>query len=76
MEGGGSSVLITERQRNLLTDASLCLRETIVQIDGGDETDIIASTLHGFVNTIKDVVGEIPNKDIMQNIFNSFCVGK
>ena len=69
-------MLITERQRNLLADASLCLKETIVQIDGGVETDIIASTLHGFVATIKDVVGEIPNKDVLQNIFSTFCVGK
>ncbi len=69
-------VLITQRQRKLLADAALCLEEAIVQLDAGVETDIIASTLQGFVVTIKDVVGEIPNKGVLQNIFSTFCVGK
>ena len=71
-----SMVLITQRQRNLLSDAALCLEGAIVQLDTGVETDIIASTLQGFVVIIKDVVGEIPNKDVLQNIFSTFCVGK
>ena len=69
-------VLITQRQRKLLADASHCLDEACLQLDAGVETDIIASTLQGFVMSIKDVVGEIPNKDVVQNIFSSFCVGK
>jgi len=28
------------------------------------------------VVSIKDVVGEIPNKEVLQNIFSTFCVGK
>ena len=71
-----SSVLITERQRKLLTEASLSLKESIIQLDDGVETDIIASTLQGFVASIKDVVGEIPNQDVLKNIFSTFCVGK
>ena len=71
-----SLVLITRRQRTLLSDASLCLDEAMDQLSAGVETDIIASTLQGFVVSIKDVVGEIPNKEVVQNIFNTFCVGK
>jgi tRNA modification GTPase len=68
--------MITQRQRGLLEEASLCLNEAIEQLDAGIETDIVASTLNGFVVAIKDVVGEIPNKEIVQNIFSNFCVGK
>jgi len=68
--------MITRRQRGLLEESSLCLKEAMGQLDSGIETDIIASTLNGFVVIIKDVVGEIPNKEIIQNIFNNFCVGK
>ena len=71
-----SMVLITQRQRKLLADADLCLDEVIIQLDSSVETDILASTLQGFVVIIKDVVGEIPNKDVLQNIFSTFCVGK
>jgi len=68
--------MITQRQRGLLEEASLCLNEAIEQLHAGIETDIVASTLNGFVVAIKDVVGEIPNKEIVQNIFSNFCVGK
>ena len=68
--------MITKRQRGLLEEASLCLNEAIEQLDADIETDIVASTLNGFVVVIKDVVGEIPNKEIVQNIFSNFCVGK
>ena len=71
-----SMFLITQRQRTLLADAGLCLEEAIIQLNAGVETDVIASTLRGFVVSIKDVVGEIPNKDVLQNIFSTFCVGK
>ena len=50
--------------------------EAIEQLDADIETDIVASTLYGFVVAIKDVVGEIHNKEIVQNIFSNFCVGK
>ena len=71
-----SGFMISQRQRGLLENSLLCLDEAIVQLDSGIETDIIASTLNGFVVGIKDIVGEIPNKDVVQNIFNNFCVGK
>ena len=69
-------VLVTKRQRQLLKDSMVSINESINQLEAGVGTDIIASTLRGFVISISDVVGEIPNKDVMENIFNSFCVGK
>jgi tRNA modification GTPase len=69
-------VLVTKRQRQLLENSMFFINESINQLDAGVETDIIASTLRSFVISISDVVGEIPNKDVMKNIFNSFCVGK
>jgi len=71
-----SVFMISQRQRGLLEDSLLCLDEAIVQLDSEIETDIIASTLNGFVVAIKEIIGEIPNKDIVQNIFNNFCIGK
>ena len=68
--------MITQRQRGLLEESAICLNEAIDQLDAEIETDIVASTLNGFVVAIKDVVGEIPNKDVVQNIFSNFCVGK
>ena len=69
-------ILITQRQRSLLQSSLDSIDDIIIQLDSNIETDIIASTLQGFVVSIKDVVGEIPNKDVLQNIFSTFCVGK
>ncbi len=69
-------VLIAKRQRNLLGEAASSVAVVIKQIDDGVETDILASGLRGFVEILKEVVGEIPNKAVLNNIFSNFCVGK
>jgi tRNA U34 5-carboxymethylaminomethyl modifying GTPase MnmE/TrmE len=69
-------VLITERQRGLLERSLTHLDASIGQIKSGDGMDIVASTLRGFILSIKEIVGEIQNKEIIENIFNNFCVGK
>ena len=72
----GVSVLITGRQRDLLANSNKYLTQAIEQLIAGVSLDIVASTLQGFVLSIKEVVGEIPDDDILNNIFNNFCVGK
>ena len=69
-------VLITRRQRSLLESSRSSISALIKQIDCGVETDVLASGLHGFVTILKDVVGEIPDVDVLNHIFSNFCVGK
>ena len=38
--------------------------------------DVVASTLRGFVMSISEIIGEVPDRDIIENIFRNFCVGK
>ncbi|SVD80590.1 uncharacterized protein METZ01_LOCUS433444, partial [marine metagenome] len=70
------NVLLTLRQRNLIEASLVSINGLIGQIDAGVESDILASSLRGFVIILKDVFGEIPNDDILNNIFSNFCVGK
>jgi tRNA modification GTPase len=72
----GVGVLITERQRSLLEQSSAHLGAAIEQLESDVSMDIVASTLRGFVLSIKEIVGEFQNKEIIENIFNNFCVGK
>ena len=69
-------ILVAKRQRDLLMTALSSVAVVIKQIDAGIDTDILASGLHGFVAILKEVVGEIPNRDVLNNIFSNFCVGK
>jgi len=69
-------ILVTRRQRGLLKRALSSIVVLIEQIDNGVETDIIASGIRGFVSILEEVLGEIPNEDIINNIFSNFCIGK
>ena len=67
-------VLVTKRQRQLLENSMFFINESINQLDAGVETDIIASTLRSFVISISDVVGEIPNKDVLKIFLTVFVL--
>ena len=69
-------ILVTRRQRVLLKRALSSTVVLVDQIDNGIETDIIASGIRGFVSILEEVLGEIPNEDIINNIFSNFCIGK
>ena len=69
-------VLITGRQRELMSDSNKLLTMAVDQVDLGVGLDVVASTLRGFVLSIKEVVGEVPDKEVLQNIFTNFCIGK
>ena len=69
-------VLITHRQRNLLKDSLLAINDVIQQIEAFVSADVLASGLRGFVVILREVLGEIPNDDVLNNIFSKFCIGK
>ena len=69
-------VLITARQRGLLEVSGNHLELAVEQLESGVGMDVVASTLRGFVLSLKEIVGEILDNDIIENIFKNFCVGK
>jgi len=69
-------ILVTQRQRKLLQSSLYSINDIIEQLRSNVQADIIASSLRGFVISIKDVIGEIPNRDVLNHIFSNFCVGK
>ena len=69
-------IMITQRQIRLLEISSSYILTAINQIEEDLGADIVASTLHSFTDSIKEVIGDIPNHEIIDNIFSSFCVGK
>lgn len=69
-------MMINRRQLELLKGSSKYICSAIKQIEEKRGVDVLASTLHIFVDTIREVVGDIPNKEIISKIFNEFCVGK
>ena len=68
--------LITNRQRKLLESSLVSLNDAISQLDAGLGIDIVSSSIRGFIIDIRDVVGEIPNRDVFNHVFSNFCIGK
>ncbi len=70
------NILINKRQRNLLVKSLNILDLAKKQIKDDIGMDIVASTLRGFTLMIEEIIGEVYDKDVIDNIFKSFCVGK
>ena len=68
--------LITNRQRGLLRDSLDCLNLAHKQLKSNVGMDVVASTVRGFSLALMEIIGEIPDKDIIENIFKNFCIGK
>ena len=69
-------VLINKRQSSCLEAGLNSINLISIQLADGLEMDIVASTLRNFINILSDMIGDISDESIINNIFNSFCVGK
>ena len=71
-----SVFLMTARQNTLLLKANTFINNTLNSFSSGHEMDMLASDLHELVRILDEVVGIITNREIIENIFSNFCVGK
>ena len=69
-------IIVSKRQRHLLLKAKDLSKQALGLATNNIETDILASILHGLNDSLGEVVGNISNKDVVNNIFSEFCVGK
>jgi len=72
----GSLTMISERQLDLISLAGRRLTIILNKLNEGVEMDIIASLIRNVIILLEELLGKIDNKDIIKNIFNSFCIGK
>ena len=73
---GYENIFLNIRQGTLLKEALGFVNKAIKLSDHNVSTDILASTLASFIASLEEIVGEIPNKEIVNEIFTNFCVGK
>ena len=71
-----SPLLITDRQRIILSSSCNQLDMAIKGLDRSLSMDIVASLLRDFIYSLEEVVGTVSNKDVLDKIFNTFCIGK
>jgi len=72
-----SAVIITrERHKDALLRTNLSLKRSINSIRLGAAPEIITIDLREALEHLDVILGKTENDDILNNIFNNFCVGK
>ena len=69
-------VQLSAGQLAMLKNSLVLLNRVTESMKSGYTMDIIASEIRQFVDCIERVTGEIADEDVVNNIFESFCVGK
>jgi tRNA modification GTPase len=66
----------TARQKKLVDAACALLEEALALTESEEPLDIIAPLLREAVNLLGEITGEVSTADILEEMFNRFCVGK
>ena len=76
MEKGISSLVLNERQREILIFVRDHLREALNTLEKGYTADTISLDLRKALGHLDRVVGRDFTEDLLDTIFSNFCVGK
>ena len=68
--------LINKRHYALIKKSKIQIERAIDGLSSGMTHDILADILHEFLFTFNNISTPVGRKDIINNIFSSFCVGK
>ena len=69
-------VILHARQRDILADILVALREARGALGAGGSEEVAAEELRKAVSLIGRLTGEVRSEEIMTDIFSRFCVGK
>lgn len=75
-EGVGTPSLYGERNLGLLRNARSDLGDCLKAIEQGQPSDIVSSILLSAYNNVREILGEGATRDLSDEIFSRFCVGK
>jgi tRNA modification GTPase len=66
----------SERQKDLIRAALASVEEALALADRGEALDLAAPLLREGVNCLGEITGEVSTAEILETMFNRFCVGK
>jgi tRNA modification GTPase len=75
--GGSYDILVTNsRHFSALQKASAELDCALDTLNNNKEPELIAYDIRSAMDMLGEIIGEVTNNEILDKIFNSFCVGK
>ena len=72
----GLPIIASSRQKSLIERSVTLTEECIRKLENDMEVDLIISELRGIITNLENIIGVIPNDEVMENIFKNFCIGK
>jgi tRNA modification GTPase len=69
-------VVINARHQVLLQQASQALQQALQQKKRNAPPELISSDLREALHAIGEIVGQVTNEDILDRLFQNFCLGK
>lgn len=71
-----STVSLNARHFNHLTQAEKMLGDSLTLMVNDESPDLVALDLHGALREIYSILGEVYDDQVMDQVFNQFCIGK
>jgi tRNA modification GTPase len=76
----GEAVVLSERQRQAVRDASEAIQRAVELSENATETidcaDLLAFELREALDALGSVTGEVTTEDLLAQVFANFCIGK
>ncbi|MFQ6610794.1 MAG: hypothetical protein ACE5D7_08360, partial [Fidelibacterota bacterium] len=69
-------LLLTSRQSALFSLSNSLINNSLDGFRSGGGVDLLASDLREIVGVLDEAIGKIANREVIENIFSNFCVGK
>lgn len=73
---GGEPVIDSLRQKNLLERAAEAVGQVAQGVEAQMPADILSLDLQEAVNALGEITGEVTTADLLDTMFEGFCVGK
>lgn len=73
---GGEPVIDSLRQKNLLDRAADAVEQIIQGVEADMPADVLSLDLQEAVNALGEITGEVTTADLLDTMFEGFCVGK
>jgi tRNA modification GTPase len=71
-----TAIISSLRHYNALKNANSCLLNAVDSIDGIMSGEFIAVDLRNAEQALGEIIGKVTTDDILNNIFQKFCIGK
>ncbi|MCX8030075.1 MAG: tRNA uridine-5-carboxymethylaminomethyl(34) synthesis GTPase MnmE [Thermodesulfovibrionales bacterium] len=69
-------IICNLRQKNSIDKAILSLREAVELVNRPPSNEIVATLIWDALNALSELTGSVTTNDILDSIFNEFCIGK